>query len=108
MNMDIFNKYKEVNIKIINSIKNDTEDTNLLQEREQIIKEMLGMNISKEEMKNIYDKMGLRELDNQLEEILRQKMIDVKNQMNNIAKSRVASKGYTNVNRRINFFSANV
>lgn len=106
--MDIFNKYKEINIRIIKSIKNDIEDMKLLQEREQIIKEILLMKVSKEEMKNTYDEMGLRELDKKLEKILREKMMSVKNQMNNIAKSRVANKGYANVNRRTNFFSANV
>ena len=108
MNMDIFNKYKEIDLKIINSIKNDTEDIKMLQEREHIIKEMLNMDVSKEEMKNVYDEMGLGELDKQLEEMLRQKMTSVKNQMNNIAKNRAANKGYASVNRRTNFFSTNV
>lgn len=108
MNMDIFNKYKEIDISIINSIKNDQEDLELFEKREKIIKEMLLIKKSKEKMKKRYDEMGLRELDKKVEELLKEKIIDTKNEINKLSKRRIASRGYANANRRMNFFSTNV
>ncbi|WP_252250265.1 flagellar protein FliT [Clostridium sp. ZBS13] len=108
MNIDIFNQYKEINLQIINSIKEDREDDTLFEKREEAIKNILSLDLDKTEIKKIYLEQKLDMLDKDLECALREKMSSVKTEMKEIASKKQANLGYANVNRGINFFSKRV
>lgn len=99
MLIDILNEYKEINLQIINSIKNDKEDIELLNQREKIIQKILLMNPEKDEIKKLYIDMGLKELDIELEKTLKEQMDLVKGNIKKLAKGIAASKSYASVNR---------
>lgn len=105
---DILNRYKQINIQIIESIRKDREEIKLFDKREQIVKEILCMNKSKKEIKATYEKMGLKELDKEVEEILKEKMNNVKVKITNLAKSKAAHKSYNQANRSGSFFYKDV
>ncbi len=106
--MDIFNEYKEINLEIINSIKEDKEDISLLEKREEIIKKIVFLNIEKSEIKKIYKEKELDILDEELENTLREKMLSVKEEIKNISNQKQANLGYVNANRSGNFFSTKI
>ena len=108
MNNELFDKYKLVNLEIIDSIKNDNEDISLFEKREKLIGELFNLNWSKEQKRMMYNNMGLVNMDKEIERLLKEKMISIKEKINKIAKNKVANRSYNSVNRRSNFFSANV
>ncbi|MBW6408582.1 flagellar protein FliT [Clostridium weizhouense] len=105
MSMDIFNEYKEINIEILNSIKEDREDITLFEKREEIIKKILSLNLEKSEIKKIYKENKLDILDKELEETLRNKMLSVKEELKKMSNQKQANLIYANTNRITNFFS---
>ena len=105
MSMDIFNEYKEINIEILNSIKEDREDITLFEKREEIIKKILSLNLEKSEIKKIYKENKLDILDKELEETLRNKMLSVKKELKKMSNQKQANLIYANTNRITNFFS---
>lgn len=108
MNNELFEKYKLINLEIINSIQNDNEDISLFEKREKLIEELSNLNWSKEQKRIMYNNMGLVNMDKEIERLLKEKMISIKEKINKIAKNKVANRSYNSVNRRSNFFSANV
>ncbi|WP_252224756.1 MULTISPECIES: flagellar protein FliT [unclassified Clostridium] len=108
MNIDIFNEYREITLEIINSIKNDKEDISLFEKRDNAIKKILALDLDKSEIKKIYSKEKLDVLDKELENILKEKMSSVKEEIQEIAAKKQANLGYANVNRGSNFFSKRV
>ncbi|WP_252214102.1 flagellar protein FliT [Clostridium sp. VAP41] len=106
--MSIFNEYKEINFKIINSIKEDKEDISLFEKRDDAIKEILGLDLDKSEIKKIYIEEEVDILDKELEIILKDKMSSIKTEIQQIASKKQANLGYANANRGSNFFSKRV
>ncbi|NFO13105.1 flagellar protein FliT [Clostridium botulinum] len=108
MDIELFNEYREVNLKIIKSIKEDREEVDLFEKREEIIQKMFSVNLDKSEMKKIYIEKKLDILDKELERVLKDKMSSVKEEMKNISSKRQANLGYATANRGSNFFSKRV
>ncbi|WP_315077703.1 flagellar protein FliT [uncultured Clostridium sp.] len=108
MNIDIFNQYKEINLQIINSIKEDREDETLFEKREEAIKNILSLDLDKTEIKRIYLEQGLYDLDKELEFILKEKMLCVKDEIKKITAKKQANLGYATSNRSSNLFSKRV
>ena len=108
MNIDIFNQYKEINIQIIESIREDKEEIKLFDKREQIVNEILSINASREEVKRTYEEMELNVLDKEIDRILKEKMKNVKHRIASLAKSKAAHKSYNQVNRCGSFFYKDV
>ncbi|OOM16271.1 hypothetical protein [Clostridium saccharobutylicum] len=104
----IFEEYKEIDLKIINSLKEDKDDTKLLDERGDVVKRIVSSNIDKSELAKIYEDMRLKELDDEIEEVLKEKMDLVKKDIKKLAIGKDAVKGYAATNRSGNFFGAKV
>ncbi|MBN1067057.1 flagellar protein FliT [Clostridium botulinum] len=107
MDIDIFNEYKEINLQIINSIKEDKEDISLFEKRDDALKKILALDLDKGEIKRIYIE-EINILDRELEIILKDKMSSVKTEIQQIASKKQANLGYANINRGSNFFSKRV
>ena len=90
MNNELFDKYKLVNLEIIDSIKNDNEDISLFEKREKLIGELFNLNWSKEQKRMMYNNMGLVDLDKEIERLLKEKMIRIKEKIDKIAKNKAA------------------
>ena len=105
---DIFIQYKEIDIKIIKSLKEDKEDVKLFDERGDVIKMIVSSNIDKSELAKIYEDMKLEELDNEIEEILKEKMDLVKKNIRKLAIGKDAVNGYAATNRRGNLFGTKI
>ena len=107
MDIDIFNEYKEINLQIINSIKEDKEDISLFEKRDDALKKILALDLDKGEIRRIYIE-EINILDKELEIILKDKMSSIKTEIQQIASKKQANLGYANINRGSNFFSKRV
>lgn len=104
----IWNEYKNITLKIIKSIEEDTEDVHLFDNRENVIENLLNSNLSKEELKLSYEEENINELDKKLEYILKNKMHNVKEEIKMVTASHKANKLYSNINNNKYFFSSKV
>lgn len=106
--INIFQEYKEINLSIIKSIRENNEDLYLFEKREKIIEKIFSLGIDKTEIKKIYLQQKLDVLDKELEDIIREKIIWVKAEIKQINAKKQANLGYASVNRVNNFFSKRV
>lgn len=106
MYKELFEKYKDLTIKIIKSLEDDTDEyIMLMDDRSEILNKLVVINEYKEEAKKEYEVLELAELDYKLGKLLKNKMQDVKEQIINIKKGQKALNGYTSVNRIPNVYS---
>lgn len=105
---DIFKQYKEMDLKIIKSIKEDKEDVRLIEEREKIVKQIIDSSLDKNEALRIYKDMNLENLDKELEKALKEKMEVVKISIKKLAAGKAVMKSYAAVNRSGNFFGTKI
>ncbi|KAI3350324.1 flagellar protein FliT [Clostridium botulinum] len=108
MNLDVFNEYKEINLEIIKSIKEDKENEALFEKREEVIEKIFCLNLEKSQIKKIYIEKKLDILDKELECVLKDKMLSVKEEIRKISSKKQANLGYATANRGSNFFSKRV
>lgn len=105
---EIFIEYKQIDLKIINSLKEDKEDVKLFDERGEIIKKIVSYNVDKSEAVKIYGDMGIKELDKKIEEVLKEKMNEVKKSIKKLSMGKNAIKGYAATNRNGNFYGTKI
>ena len=104
----IWDEYKNITLKIIKSIEEDKEDIQLFDKRENVIENLLNSNLSKEELKLSYEEENINELDKKLEYTLKNKMNNVKEDIQRVTASHKANKMYSNINNNKYFFSTKV
>jgi hypothetical protein len=104
----IWDEYKNITLKIIKSIEEDTEDVQLFDNREKVIEKLLDSKFSREELKLSYKEESIEELNKKLEYVLKNKMQDVKEEIKKVKVSHQANKLYSNINSNKYFFSTKV
>ncbi|MBW6408580.1 flagellar protein FliT [Clostridium weizhouense] len=108
MDLSIFNEYKEINLEIIKSIKENKEEISLFEKREEIIEKIFSLNSDRDEIRKIYKEKELDILDKELEDALREKMFSVKEEIKKIVIHKQANLGYVNASRKVNLFSKRI
>lgn len=106
---EILEDYKKTTEEIILNIKNDVDIDELMNKREELIKELFkDVNINNEEIRKNYLSKGLEELDKKLKLTIEEQQLKVKEEIRIIHKTKSASNAYEK-NRRINsFFSTKI
>ncbi|MGL5152544.1 MAG: hypothetical protein ACRC7N_18455 [Clostridium sp.] len=107
MILELLKNYKEVTIRLIESIKND-EENNLMDEREEILKTIEALGCSKEEIRSAYECLGIENVDRELEKTIKNEMFEVKKELKEIMVRKNASRGYNNSMNKVNVFSAKI
>lgn len=105
---DIFEKYKEIDLKILESIEHDKESIELLESRDKIINDILSLEMEKNEIQIKYKELGLDKLDEEIGQALKEKMNLVKSKIEKIKKSKKANEGYAAAQRGQNIFNQKI
>lgn len=108
MEREILEQYKDLNIKIINSIKNDEDCLALMGKREELIKKIISEKYDKSVLRSIYKEYNLAELDKSLEYVINNKLKETKQAINISVQSRQAIKGYNSTINNENFYSVKI
>lgn len=98
--------YKTITLKLIDKTKQGENLDILLDERSEIVKLISKIDFSKEEFKNIMSSLGILELDNELQTMIKTEKIKIKNQIDVLRKNREARKNYNKIRENTSFFSA--
>lgn len=109
MKYEIFERLKELDLKIIESLKNDEEDLELIDKRGEIIQEIIAMNLEKEKFEKLYIEYNLNNIDIKLESILKEKLEKAKEDIKKASHGRMAISAYNNTsNINLNFYSRKI
>ena len=94
------NKYKEITIMLIESLKKDDIDSldNLFDRRQKEIDKLMAINSSKEQFSEIYNELSIKEVDASLKEKMLEKRNEIKNQIDRFNETKSASRMYSKKN----------
>jgi len=97
-------EYRDLTLNLIENAKNDGELSDLINKRDNILKEFDESDYSKEEFKKIVREFNIIELDNELQLIVKKEMVKIKKKIENIRTTRVARNGYDKSREQIKLF----
>jgi len=98
-------EYRNLTLSLIEKAKNDEELSEIINKRDNILKEFDEADYGKEEFKKIVKEFNILELDNELELIVKKEMVKIKKQIENIRSTRIARNGYSNSQTQIKLFT---
>lgn len=101
-------EYKKNTEKFIEAIKNEEYADVFLEKRTEIIEEMNGMNIKKEELKKIVEEINLLTVENEAYIILNEERSRIKDEIFQLKKSKRAAFAYENKFKGINFINKEI
>ena len=88
-------EYRDLTLNLIENAKKNEELSNLIDKRDNVLKEFDRVDYSEEEFRKIVKEFNIIELDNELQLIVKKEMVQIKRKIENIRKSRVAKSNYT-------------
>jgi len=97
-------QYRDLTLNMIERVKNDEELSDLINMRDNILKEFDEADYSKEEFKKIVMEFNILKLDSELQLLVKKEMVKIKKKIENIRSTRVASKGYGKSREQIKLF----
>ena len=97
-------EYRHLTLNLIENAKNEGELSDLINKRDNILKEFDESDYSKEEFKKIVREFNIIELDNELQLIVKKEMVKIKKKIENIRTMRVAKNGYDKSREQIKLF----
>lgn len=105
----ILESYKKITEEIITNLKNDIDINNLMDEREEIIKELFeDEKINKDYIKDLYLSMGLLKVDEKLKLILKEEQAKVKEELRSLHEKKNANNIYGKNINTINIFNKKI
>lgn len=109
MDLDkLLKEYREISLSMIEKIKNEEEISSSLQKRQSIINEINNLNIDKQIISKKIDELGIINIDKEVEELIKNSMLNVKKQIKKIKQSQEAHKKYVNFNGNPVIFSTKI
>ena len=97
-------EYRDLTLNLIENAKKNEELSNLINKRDNVLKEFDEVDYSKEEFKKNVKEFNILELDNELQLTVKKEMVKIKKQIENIRATRVAREGYGKSQEQIKLF----
>lgn len=101
----ILNDFKALTLEMISRVKNDEEFDDLLEQRGILIEKLKELKPDKDEVKCVATSLGISKLEDELVVLINRAKADVKKQMANINKAKMAQKQYMNFQSGPHIFS---
>ncbi|OCA96805.1 flagellar protein FliT [Clostridium beijerinckii] len=104
---ECFNRYNDITLTIIETVESDDYERldELFEQRQSILDNIKNSNCSKEEMKRIYLKYNIDELEKKIEEEMKKRKEEALDKLKKSQERKVAMNGYNNLQARAVFFS---
>jgi len=101
-------RYKELTIKIMEELREDKDINILMEARGSILKEIQENNLSKEDLIEEYNELNIEAEDQNLGELIRNKLHEVKVEIDESKVRRNAYSSYSSANRHESLFAKKV
>ncbi|WP_338433317.1 hypothetical protein [Clostridium tyrobutyricum] len=107
---DILMSYKKYTENIIEILKREEFDSlkDGMKKRQCILNELISKTDKKSETKKIYEKMNIREIEKEAQELMKSKALLIKKKLNNISVKKTASSAYGNIGSSAKIFSKKI
>ena len=97
-------EYKNLTLELIRKATNDEDLSELINKRDDILKEIEQHDYNKEDFRNIVQSLDILKLDEELKLVVKKEMVGIKKKIDKIRAARVARIGYRNSSERIKLF----
>lgn len=106
MNLEeLLKEYRDISVIMVEKIKKEEDISSFLIKRESIINEIDHLNVAKQLICNEIEELNIMEMEKELEELIKNSMLNVKKEMKKIKQSREAYKKYADFNGNALIFS---
>lgn len=97
-------EYKNLTLELIKKAKNDEDLSELINKRDDILKEIGKHEYSKDEFRKIVESLEILKLDEELKLVVKKEMVEIKKKIEKIRTARVARMSYRNSTEKIKLF----
>lgn len=107
---DILMSYKKCTEHIIEILKIGEFDSlkDEMEKRQYILNELISKTDKKSETKKIYEKMHIRQIEEEVQELMKNKALLIKKKLKNISVKKTASSAYGNIGSSAKIFSKKI
>lgn len=106
MNLEeLLKEYRDISLIMVDKIKKEEEISSFLKEREHIISEINDLNIDRQDICDKIEHFKIMEIEKDLEELIKNNMLNVKKEIKKVRQSREAHKKYADFNGNAVIFS---
>lgn len=106
----IVTQYRDCTVNIIDMLKKDDFNSaqNEVKNRRSILNKIVSINDNKEEVKVLYEKLKIKQIEVEAEKLVRDKASKIKAKLNNISINKAASSAYANLGSSARIFSKKI
>jgi len=106
MNLDkLLEQYKHISLTMAERIKKEEDISSFLKKREDIINEINNLDVDKQLICNKIESLNIIEIEKELEELIKNSMLNVKKEIKKVKQSKEAYKKYADFNGNPVIFS---
>ncbi|MBV4428328.1 hypothetical protein [Clostridium tyrobutyricum] len=107
---DILMSYKKCTEHIIEILKREELDSlkDEMEKRQYILNELISKTDQKNKTKKVYEKMHIREIETEVQKLMKKKAMLIKKKLKSISVSRNASSAYGNIGASAKIFSKKI
>lgn len=106
MNLDkLLEQYKDISLTMGERIKKEEDISSFLRNRDSIINEINNLNVDKQLVCNKIEELNIMEIEKELNELIKNSMLNVKKEIKKVKQSREAYKKYADFNGNPVIFS---
>lgn len=101
-------EYKALTLLLIDKVKKDGQLNDLIEKRENILKSINDLNLSKEEIEAVGNSLNLLVLEQELQNSVEKERVKIKKQIQNLKKARQVNTNYNNIENKSRVFNKNI
>ena len=106
MNLDeLLGEYKNISLTMAERIKKEEDISSFLKKREDIINEINNLDVDKQLICNKIEELNIMEIEKELNELIKNSILNVKKEIKKVKQSREAYKKYADFNGNAVIFS---
>ena len=106
----IVTQYRDCTVNIMDMLKKDDFNSaqSEVKNRRNILNKIVSMNDKKEEVKMLYEKLKIKQIEDEAAKLMRDKSSKIKLKLNNISVNKAASSAYGNLGSSAKIFSKKI
>lgn len=109
MNIDnLFEIYNKITLEMIEKINKDEDISFLIENRQKVLNEITILDADKYDIKKDLESLKIKEADEELQKIIKNKMLNTKQDIKKLKQSQVAYSKYANFNGNAMIFSTKI
>jgi len=102
---ELLKDYKDISLTMVEKIKKEEDISSFLRKRDYIINKINNLNVDKQLICNKIEELNIMETEKEIEELIKNSMLDVKKEIKKVKQSREAYKKYADFNGNAVIFS---